>query len=394
MMVKTNEKGILVYVLEVYPQLSETFVVNEIAELRRRGFQVRVIALRAGDGRFAVDLPDLVLFDANRPVRLLTTAKTALARPRRAARLAREVLRQGGAHARLLAKTLPAIADWLDDLPEVARVHTHFAWSASAVGAYVAAMAGRPLSMTVHARDIYVNPARLQQKIDATDILVTVCDYNRQWLAAHGYQVRRLEIVPCGVELPDRVGDHRVPHEIVGVGRLVPKKGFDLLIRAGVIVRRQIPDLKIRIIGDGTERPALEALIDELRMGEHVELVGAMRHSAALDVINSAQIFVLPCRVDAVGDSDALPVVLREAMARGAGVISTTVAGIPETIDSSAGWLVPPDDVDALAAAIIEAIENPAEVRARAQIARELIASKYTLSICADRFVDALQLQS
>jgi glycosyltransferase involved in cell wall biosynthesis len=74
--------------------------------------------------------------------------------------------------------------------------------------------------------------------------------------------------------------------------------------------------------------------------------------------------FVLPCRVAPDGDRDGIPVSILEAMAAGLPVVATAVSGIPEAVDDEVGWLVPPADPGALAAAMQAAARSPSE-RAR-----------------------------
>jgi colanic acid/amylovoran biosynthesis glycosyltransferase len=145
------------------------------------------------------------------------------------------------------------------------------------------------------------------------------------------------------------------------------------------VVRGAFPDVRLRIIGEGPERETLERLIEALGVQQNVVLAGAMEHDDALAEIASAQVFCLAAQRASDGDSDALPVVLREAMARGVPVISTRVAGIPETIDHHVGWLVDPRSPEELAAALETALADPDERSRRGLAGQERVRARWTV---------------
>jgi glycosyltransferase involved in cell wall biosynthesis len=134
---------------------------------------------------------------------------------------------------------------------------------------------------------------------------------------------------------------------VVGLGRLVPIKGFDLLVRALPAVVAQIPSVRVRLVGDGAERRHLEALARSLGVAERLALVGevfdVVTHLAAADAL------AVPSRNEGMGR------VIVEAMALRIPVVATAVGGIPDVVnDGECGRLIAPGDVDGLAAALIE----------------------------------------
>ncbi|MCG8557010.1 MAG: glycosyltransferase [Proteobacteria bacterium] len=93
---------------------------------------------------------------------------------------------------------------------------------------------------------------------------------------------------------------------ILAVGRLVPKKGFDILLRA----LPAIPDAKLTLVGDGPEGPSLRQLAAELQVADRVHFAGALANSGVRERMADAALFVLPCREASDGDRDGIPVVL------------------------------------------------------------------------------------
>lgn len=166
---------------------------------------------------------------------------------------------------------------------------------------------------------------------------------------------------------------------VLAVGRLVPAKGFDVLLRAWQQVVSHHPDWKLRIVGDGESRHALEALRDQLGIAASVELPGAT--SDVLVHYRAASLFCLSSHYEGFG------LVIIEAMACGVPVIATDCPTGPREIleNGAAGVLVPPDDPAALADAISQLIENPAQ-RALLAIEGRRVAARYPISMVASRW--------
>jgi glycosyltransferase involved in cell wall biosynthesis len=240
---------------------------------------------------------------------------------------------------------LPAVAERLD--ADV--VHSHFGWSGATTAALLGALLGVPWSMTLHAKDIFTKRRGIERKLASADLVVTVCEYNRDYIETEfDAWVPNLEVLTCGV-VPPPGGRRASEVDVVTVARLIPKKGIDTLLRA-------LPEnATCEVVGDGPELDALKAIA-----GPSVTFRGALPHDEALDRIAHAKVFALPCRVAPDGDRDAMPTVIIEAMMRGVPVVSTTVVGIPEMVDDGVGRLVPPDDPDALRAALTALLEDEA----------------------------------
>jgi glycosyltransferase involved in cell wall biosynthesis len=151
---------------------------------------------------------------------------------------------------------------------------------------------------------------------------------------------------------------------VAALGRLVPVKGFDLLVDAMPALLAAVPGALALIVGDGPEETALAARAADLGVGARVRLPGPSGDVAA--VLAAADVLAAPSRNEGMGRS------LVEAMALGLPVVGAAVGGIPSVVgDDEAGRLVPPDDAPALAAALVE-LGRDARVRAKlAVVARE-----------------------
>ena len=366
----------IAYVVDDWVTLSQTFIRNEVAELRRQGVDVELVALEHGDTTPRADEPAVFLRDAvpaSATSRLLGLAR----HPVDAARVVRAQARMRPERVRYRA-ALPEVARRLRD-PEVTWVHAHFGWEAAGVAEVLAALLGVGWSFTAHANDIFVADEHLAGKLERADHLVTVCQYNLDELRRRHPRLPPTEIVVCGVDVPEPVAADPVV-DVLAVGRLVPKKGFDLLVRGAASLRDAHPGLRVEIVGDGPEGERLRALVAELGLDGTVALVGPQEHDWVLDRMAAAQVVCLPARVAGDGDRDSMPLVLKEAMARGVPVVGTDVVAIPEMVDDSVGRLVPPDDVDALSAALGELLGDTDLRAALGAAGRARVRDRFTLA--------------
>lgn len=336
----------LLYVLDRFPVLSETFVVAEVRGLLAGGDDVVVYARRGGEPGVAEDLRELVI-GPGRALPPLSAISGALA------------LRERG------AVKAAAEAAWLARRVDADHAHAHFAFGAATIALLYARIRGVRASFTAHAHDLYggVGEGVLGRKVAAAAWAAAPSEHGaarlREAAGARGTAVvQRNGVQPLDAGRPEH------PPRVVAIGRLVEKKGFDVLAQAA---RRLPGDVVVEIVGDGPERGRLEAIADG-----RVRFAGALPHGAALARLHGAGAFALPCRELASGDRDGLPVALVEAMRAGLPVVTTPVAGIPELVrDGESGLLVQPGDPDALAAAIGRALADGARLGAAARVASE-----------------------
>jgi colanic acid/amylovoran biosynthesis glycosyltransferase len=370
------------YLLERYPVVSQTFVSNEVTELRRQGVDVVVTSLWAGDDVGADDRADLIVHEAMpRRRRLALDHLTAMARnPLQYLRFL-GVVRALGDEARVVGwQAIPSLARLLRQR-NVDRLHAHFAWGGAAVAAALAALTGWPWALTVHARDIFAERRNLALKLRRTDRLITVCDYNRRFLVEElGYD-RPVSIIVCGVTLPEPSATQPpTDPRVVFVGRLVEKKGAEVLLRAAAELLPSTPELRVDLVGDGPLRDSLRSLANSLGLQGVVGFHGTVSHGAALDLIGHSAVLCLPSRVAADGDVDSMPLVVKEAMVRGVAVAGCDVGGVSEMIADGCGELVAPDDAAALSGALRRLLSDPAHRAACVARARERARARFVLA--------------
>lgn len=131
---------------------------------------------------------------------------------------------------------------------------------------------------------------------------------------------------------------------ILGIGRLVPQKGFDILLRAFALA--DLPDFHLVLAGEGGERENLENLARELKIEKQVCFFGRAERESVIALFKNCEFFVLPSRMEPMG------IVNLEAMSAGKAVVASRVGGVPELVASDTGILVPQGDAPALGKAM------------------------------------------
>lgn len=172
----------------------------------------------------------------------------------------------------------------------------------------------------------------------------------------------RGHVVYNGIRLADFENVAPEPHPqpyILGIGRHVPQKGFDVLLRAYAAARQKAASLidfpDLLLAGDGPLRGELEAMARDLKLEGHAHLVGRVNRGGAVALFKGCEFFVLPSRHEPMG------IVNLEAMAAGRAVVASRVGGVPELVeDGQNGLLVLPDDAVALSHALLRLTEDSA----------------------------------
>lgn len=172
------------------------------------------------------------------------------------------------------------------------------------------------------------------------------------------------------------------------VGRLVERKGVHILLRALARVRERVK-ATLTVIGEGPESAALRAEAVRVGVDGSVRFAGRVTEEELSRAYRTSDIFVLPAVVDAKGDTEGLGVVLLEALEFGLPVVASDSGGIPDIVrHGETGLLVPPGDAAALAAAIVETVDDPAESAARTRRGRDHARRRFALAGVVDRLVE------
>ncbi|MBI5303619.1 MAG: glycosyltransferase family 4 protein [Chloroflexi bacterium] len=168
--------------------------------------------------------------------------------------------------------------------------------------------------------------------------------------------------------------------DIFAAGRMVPKKGFDVLLRAIAQCRNEKQTVCLNLVGDGAERCALESLAYELGLADNVTFLGGKDHASVVLAMRASRCVVVPSREEPFG------LVALEAMAAGKPVIATRVGGLPEVLDGADAILVKPDDPDALAQAIRQ-ISDRLESEPQFGVRNREVAARFSVERMTDMYL-------
>ena len=237
------------------------------------------------------------------------------------------------------------------------------------------------MSIAAHGHDVFKTPRSLPRKLAAASFVAAPCEYTASHLKALCPEAR-VEVVVMGVDGREFVRMRPYPgtRRVLAIGRLVEKKGFPYLVRAAAALERSDPLDEVVIVGEGPVREELEELIAEHGMGHRVKLAGALSHEEVRTRLDAADLLCAPCVVAGDGDRDAMPVVVKEALACEVPVVASDEVGLPEVVRDQWGALVPPKDADALASALASLLErSPADRAAMGAAGRAFVLEKFDI---------------
>ena len=420
----------IAFMVNSFPAISETFVLDQITGLIDRGHEVDVYAAERGDGPTAHDdvaaygLLARARYYPRMPGNYLLRALKGLAlvparywrRPTACLR-ALNVFRYGAfaASLRPLYGAVPFLPGRSYDV-----VHCHHGWNGT-LGAVLVDMGllkGK-LVVTLHGFDMSAHLRRAGENayrflFERADLLLPVSECWRRRLVELGCDERKIRVHRMGVDLAKWAFAPRAPAfarssrdrrggsselrpdkpdadetiRIATVGRLVEKKGVEFGIRAVAKLLAKGDRIEYTVVGDGPLRGRLLALARELGAGDAVKLVGPRTRGEVVEILARTHVFLAPSVTAADGDQEGLPVVLMEAMATGAPLVATRHSGIPELVeDGVSGFLVPERDADALAAALGRLVAHPAEWAGLGRAARAAVEERHDAGRLNDELV-------
>ncbi len=286
-------------------------------------------------------------------------------------------------------------------------IHAHWIVPNGISAALISGWTHRPLFVSLHGSDVYLATRRVWLGRLAGWAFrrasgITACSSDLVEGAVRvGADRRRIKLMPWGASpetFGDRTDDGRlreslgIPNDalvVLGLGRLVAKKGFAQLLQAAPHVLAEHPNTWFVIAGDGPERVRLETLAGELGIAEKVVLSGAVSWTEVPDYLRMCSFLIVPSIRDASGNLDGLPTTVLEAMAAGRPVVATSIGGIPLVVENDVtGLLVPEADPAALAEAMLNLAGQPKQRMEMGLEARRRVEQDLTWEAVARRFDD------
>lgn len=310
---------------------------------------------------------------------------------------------QGGALINLRKRPverlkLPALvaAEWAATQIRLRRtrydlMHSHWVLPQGFVGMLASSLSRVPHVITLHGGDLFGlrGPvlARLKRmSLMSADAVTVNSSFTEARVRELAPRLEKVERIPMGVD-DSRLGEEelalaaRVRAEqrrgagplLVFAGRLIDEKGPFDTVEALAVLRRDFPDARLIVMGEGQDRAALEARVARLNLGEHVSLLGWVPTGQVRGYLRSADVFVGPSKTAPSGWVEAQGLTFLEAMAAGVPVVATRSGGIVDTVkDEETGLLVDESSPQQIARAVTRLLREP-------RLADELVAGGHRI---------------
>jgi len=389
--------GKIAYVMSRFPNLSETFILREMSELREQGWDISIYPL-IYQNQPVTHSEIQSWLSRVRKVPLGSTPtwgaawSTTFHRPNQWIRLCLRTLWENRTDLNLLTRAivlLPQAARMAQLMVQegIQHIHAHYATHPALVAWIIHRLTGISYSVTVHAHDIFVRTAMLGTKLREAKFVVAISNYNKQHISGliGDWVEAKTSVIHCGIR-PTAYIAQSTPYqsdrvfEILNIGSLQPYKGQAYLIEACALLHQKKIPFRCRIIGAGEERQNLERLIADRNLIDHVLLLGPQDQETVAKLLASTDCYVQPSIVTRSGKMEGIPVALMEALASAIPVVATAISGIPELVlPQQTGWLVPPANALALAEAIECIYTSPLTAHQIAKAGCEMVLREFTL---------------
>jgi glycosyltransferase involved in cell wall biosynthesis len=376
-----------------FPKLSESFIINEVYELEKRGHNISVFSINRSNESME-----------HREIEKLNASVCYADRPSLASisEMSHEYLLNPTVLRRAVFIDKPhylvywlylgdQIRKFIQKIGGVDLIHAHFAERRRLAATYAAASHDISCTVTAHAYEIFAedNINYMMRVCPRFDHLIVPSKYNELYLSEEMGIETNISVVPATTDIEKfEPSTECVSGRLLTIGRLVEKKGYDYAIDAVSQLVEQGYDVEYHIIGSGERKDLLRDRVQEREIESHVEFLGNVSDERLEKELQKAELFVLPCVIASNGDRDVAPVALKEAMATQTACISTTISAIPELItDGKDGVLVEPNDVSALVNSIAKLIDNPEQRKTLAENGRKTVETKFDISHTVDELV-------
>ena len=402
----------IAFIVTEFPKLSETPILNQITGLLDRGHRVDIYAeARAPESRIHPDVEKYRLLERtyyplvplNKYRRLLKGVGIVLDNFHRHPRAISNALNvsQYGRDAISLNR-LYGIAPFLGhDSYDI--IHCQFGPNGNRALFLkeIGAIRGK-LITTFRGYDLHEPANRFGQStyrrlFDEGDLFFVVSEWGKARLIDLGCEENKILVMHSGIDCtrfafamrqPDINGQVR----LVTIARLIEVKGVEYSIRAIAKLVKLNLSIQYRIIGDGPLREELEELVYRLGIGNIVEFLGEKQQHEVVEILHTSHILLASSITDKDGRQDALPNVLKEAMASGLPVISTQYSGIAELVENGiSGFLVHEKDVDSLAEQLSYLLAHPEIWPDLGRAGRKRVEDQYDIDQLNDQLVTTYQ---
>lgn len=388
----------IVYLVSMYPCLSETFIAREMIQLQEFGNEIVIGRLKPQFLKIFKSMNDKGIILENSKIistsnffsyfyGLIWGIKT---RRNKVVSNWQDIWKS----AETPINTLKLLVIFLSSLNiarkieslNVQHIRSNFLHSESIAAMWVSNLLDIPYSITIHTTKIPFNIHLIKKVVTQAKFCAGISVYVINFAKTNFRNCDKFHLIRNGINIKNLQSHYNENYEkgfnIISVGRLIDKKGFDTLIMACQDIVAKGYNIQCTIVGDGEEKKKLLKLISKLQIDHFVRLVGSLSFENVKLLFEKSYLLVMPCRISHKDkDEDGIPTTIIEAMAMKIPVISTPIGGIPEIIiNKSTGLLVRSDDFLELANSIVELFENHEFTASLIRNAEKKIEFEYNLN--------------
>ncbi len=284
-------------------------------------------------------------------------------------------------------------------------VNAHMTYPAGYLGRWMAVRFGIPLVITPHGGGLFYRSrfrrrrwiwSRIINALEQADGVIALSGYFETLLREAAPGQRQIVRIGNGVDNSEYAAIESAftgplaflngCHYVMGIGRLVGRKGFDTAIKGFARVAADYPELHLVLAGDGPKRDELEALARQSGGGERIHFVGAQTGRIKVALLQRAQLVIIPSV-----EEDNMPLVVLEAMAAGRPVLASRLGGIPDVVvDGENGRLFEPGNDQELATGLGEMMQQGKKLERMAHLARQT-ADNLDWSVISKQYLQMFQ---
>lgn len=376
----------ILYLLKAFPNVSETFIFNEINELCKQNIEIQILSLytpeksaeHEGINEFT---KNTLYYDRLSKLKKIQFVLYGFVFSffiiYRLLKLNQEY-KFNFKLSRILKHILPLVG--FVHHSSISHIHCHFADINTKYAFLISKVLNITYSFTAHGYDIYFQPPeQYPALISDSSFCLTVSQANRKILIEqYGSLAEKFRVLPMGINIEFFKRDNNILRNnkaIITVARLVPVKALEYAIEAAAILKKRNYSFQWIFVGEGSERNRLQGLINSNGLQNYTVLVGNKTDKEVRDLLSELSIFVLS------SVSEGLGVCLMEALAMECAVVATNVGGIGEVIiNNETGILVEPRSSIAIASAIEYFFENDSEIVMFSKNGRDHIVNHFNIA--------------
>jgi len=397
----------IAFVVGQFPVLSQTFILDQVTGLIDMGHQVDIFSVERP--RSLKEHPDVTKYRLSQHTKYIPNipSNKNICRLKAATLLLTDIVLAPSKSIKMIKAILSNTAPFnyrsffLASLlmrTEYDVIHAHFGPNGNLL--IQAAALGIKVNFltTFHGYDINMYPKThgqncYEQLFKNAKLFTANTQFTKTQMSKLSCDESKIEILPVGLKIENfnfhpRYLTAGEPINILTVGRIVEKKGYEYALRAFAKIASKY-NIKYTIVGGGPLENELKELVSNLGIQKQVVFTGPLIKNEIIELYRKAHIFLLASVTASNGDMEGQGLVLQEAQATGLPVISTLHNGIPDGVrDGISGFLVPEKDIDAIADKIEYLIENHHRWPQIGQAGRKLVEKNYNIKILNQKLVE------